>query len=704
MNAFPLRVQQSHSPDAAAGAPPLEATRWSRSDLALTAALGVMAFLFATWYLPVYRSGGGVPQFYQDQFGPAVMMACGRGFVNVDSGSVPAFDDFLKQRAATLRCDEVPASIRLVPLSGFHGSSRYLMTAAALVWRITGIDFRALDALIAALFAAAVAAAYAAVRLGCSRVVALIVVLLWAFSYRHLENVPHLRDYSKAPFFMLMLVAMGIAAAERRPRRLVAVGALFGAVQGLGFGMRTDVALNFVPFLVVLFAAASVDGFRTLRPRLACAAASLAVFTVIALPILQTYARNSSLWHVVLLGFTSPYDENLNIGFPRTAYHFPYAHNDSYIEAVVRAYWSRLHPSDPPLTMLTRPYDRACQDYVLRLAAGFPADMMARGVASVVGIVNLPFWLPDGVVPVGIANPVLKGVWQARGRLAQSIYGSGLPLVAAVLAIVAIQAPLGAAVAFALLWFWGAFPAIEFQGRHIFHLELVVLASIAWGGTLLWRFLAARAASRSEGFDIFRRDSGMRVLRAIATVAVLGAIVAASVVGARAYQIPNARTFVTSYDRAPAAAVASAAVPLDGDRVRLAVDLFHQPSAREQAEEVLLRADFDFAQCGHPPAVTPVFRYAVSDPWFAAFSRETPLEDLGQPPTRVFLPVYSVVRNWTVVARFAGVEVPSAFARCVRLARIDDTRAMPLLMPVTLAPDWQRKLYERIRFGRGLGY
>jgi len=693
----PLRVENSADSDAAAEIAP---ARWSRTDVYLTAVLCAAAFLFATWYLPAYRAAGGVPQFYQDQFGPAVMLACGRGFVNVDSPNVPAFDDFLKQRTAAIRCEELPSAMRRVPLTGFQGSSRYLMSAVALVWRATGVDFRALDVLIAALYAAAVAAAYAALRLACGRTIALIVVPLWMVSYRHLENLPHLRDYSKAPFFMLMLVAMGVAAFERRPRRLVALGALFGAVQALGFGMRTDVALNFAPFFLVLFAAAGVEGLKALRPRLACAAVSLAVFAVVALPILQTYARNSSLWHVVLLGFTSPYDENLNIGFPRPAYGFPYAHNDSYIESVVRAFWSRRHPADPLLRMLTRPYDRACEEYVFRLARNFPADMLTRGVASIVGIVNLPFWLPDGYIPAGISNPLLRTLWDARGRNGQSIYGSGLWLIAAVLMIAAFRAPRYAAVAFCLLLFWGAFPAVEFQGRHVFHLELVVLAAIAWGGAVLARNVFA-AADRRVAWDL---DARAKLATAVATVAILFAIAGTTVAAARAYQIPNARAFVASYDAAPASRVSAAVVPLPNGTVRLAVDLFHRPAAREEVEEVLLRADFDFAQCGHPPAVKAAFRYDVSDPWLAAFSRESALEDLGAPPTRVFLPVYQVVSGWRVTARFAGVEVPASFARCVRLSRVDDTRALPLVIPVTIAPDWQRKLYQRVRFGSGLGY
>jgi len=677
---------------------------WSRIDAYLIAALWVATFLFAKWYLSTYRAGGGVAQFYQDQFGPAVMQACGRGFVNVDSPSVPVFDDFLKQRTRSLRCFELPATMKPVPLSGFHGSSRYLMAAAALVWRITGVNFEALDLLIAGLFAVAVTAAYAAVRFGCGRIAALIVVLLWTFSYRHLENLPHLRDYSKAPFFMLMLVAMAMAAAERRPRRLIAIGAVFGAVQGLGFGMRTDVALNFVPFLLVLFAASAVDRLASLRARLMCAVVSLGVFVVVALPILQTYARNSSLGHVVLLGLTSPYDENLRIGFPRTAYSFPYAHNDSYIEAVVRAYWSRLHPADPPLKLVTRAYDRACQDYFFKLAVNFPGDLATRAVASIAGIVNLPFWLPDGVVPVGVANPTLKRVWQFRGEVAQWFYGTGLMLIAGVLVVVGLQTPLYACVAFVLLLFWGAFPAIEFQGRHIFQFEFVVLAAIAWAVTRLWHDLVAGLSGGPERKPADHREIRPRLLRAVATVAVLIAVVATAVVGARAYQVPNAREFVSSYDHLAAVPVAPTTTTLDSGAVRLNVDLFHPPGAREEVQEVLLKAEFDFAQCGHPPALNVAFRYEVSERWFSAFSRETALEDLGEAPTRVFLPVYLLVHDSIAVARFAGVEVPSAFARCVRLSRIDDTTALPLVIPVTVAPDWQRKLYQRVRLNSGLGY
>jgi len=222
--------------------------------------------------------------------------------------------------------------------------------------------------------------------------------------------------------------------------------------------------------------------------------------------------------------------------------------------------------------------------------------------------------------------------------------------------------------------------------------------------TRLWHDLVAAVSGGPEPEPADHREIRPRLLRAAATVAVLIAVVATAVVGARAYQVPNAREFVSSYDHLAAVPVAPTTTTLDSGAVRLNVDLFHPPGAREEVQEVLLKAEFDFAQCGHPPALNVAFRYEVSERWFSAFSRETALEDLGEAPTRVFLPVYLLVHDSIAVARFAGVEVPSAFARCVRLSRIDDTTALPLVIPVTVAPDWQRKLYQRVRLNSGLGY
>ena len=57
--------------------------------------------------------------------------------------------------------------------------------------------------LLSALFAASLAAGYIALRLVAGPVLSIIGVLLWLGSPMHLGNLPHLRDYSKTPFFVV---------------------------------------------------------------------------------------------------------------------------------------------------------------------------------------------------------------------------------------------------------------------------------------------------------------------------------------------------------------------------------------------------------------------------------------------------------------------------------------------------------------------
>jgi hypothetical protein len=671
---------------------------WSRADIVAIAAIALASLLFIEWYLPRYRAAGGLSQFYQDQFAPAVMLACGRGFESVDPADAPALASFLKQQAAEMRCEDLPATLSTIPLNGFQGTTRYLMTAVSHVWRVRGISWRSLDPLLGAFVAVTAAAAYGAIRMVCGRTVSVFVVAFWLLSPRHLENVPHLRDYSKAPFFFFMLIAMGIAVTERRVGRLIALSLTFGVVQGLGFGMRTDVLLNFIPFFVVLFLAAPEGFRRNLEVKFGGAVAAIAVFAAVSYPVVKSYAQNSSLWHIVLLGFTSPYDENLNVGFPRPAYSFPYAHNDTYIEGVVRAYWRRLHPEEPLVNILTRPYDRACRDYFGMLARTFPGDMLTRGVASMARVAGIPFWLPEARVPVGVSTPALVWLWERRIAFMRSFEHQGPVLMAGVIALVGTQGLRYACIAFLLFSFWAAVPVIEFQGRHIFHLEFVVLAGFAWGVTILWRLIQS---SRTPGAW---RATRTRALKSIATTAMLVAVVGAAVALARAVQIRQARTLVMSYAGAPTIPLEATATPVGNDQVRLAVDLFHPEWSRDAIEEVMIEAEFDFARCGTPPMIPSTFRYDTAGPAYSQFSREISLDYLGPTPTRVFLPVYSVVRDWTVLAQFAGLDVPAAFAGCVRLSRVADTRALPLLMPVTIEPDWPRKLYQRVRLGTGLGF
>jgi len=57
------------------GSLPAEKSR-SVSEIIVVGAVTLAAFVFTLWYLPAYRAAGGASQFYQNEFGPSVMLTC----------------------------------------------------------------------------------------------------------------------------------------------------------------------------------------------------------------------------------------------------------------------------------------------------------------------------------------------------------------------------------------------------------------------------------------------------------------------------------------------------------------------------------------------------------------------------------------------------------------------------------------------------
>jgi hypothetical protein len=447
-----------------------------RPDLYIAVAVFVISWITSAFYLPAFRAGGGQALFYQEEFAPAVMSACGHGYVNVnpaDGGAPPSLQAFLERRADTFNCADLPPKLSTIPLSTMQAAFRYLMLSASLVWRLRGVSWTAIDTVLSALFALSLTGGYVALRLVSGPVLSVIGTLLWLGSPMHLGNLPHLRDYSKAPFFIAMLVAMGIVVRERRPLRLLLAGALFGLAQGIGFGMRTDVILNFAPFLLVLFAAGAGRLRDAIPAKSACAAAALLTFVVVAWPIFGAYGGGEGLAHSGLLGLTTEFDEPL--GVRRAPYDFGYIYDDNVMRAEVNGDWARLHLRTTSIAPSAAAYPEISRAYYLKLAATFPGDFLTRMTGAVLQTLNLPFSVTYGRAPAG-ATGILGRLSEWRTRLMLSLIGSG-PLVAfALLLIVGLSNLRDEAVGVALLLFWTAYPFFQFHGRHTFHLEFLVIA------------------------------------------------------------------------------------------------------------------------------------------------------------------------------------------------------------------------------------
>jgi hypothetical protein len=97
--------------------------RWA----SLPAALLVIAFSLGTYTVRMYRANGGVQDFYQPEFGPAVMLACGRGYHPPDVTRLPQLQAFLRLELDRFDCASLPVNVPLNPsLSSVQRVSRYL--------------------------------------------------------------------------------------------------------------------------------------------------------------------------------------------------------------------------------------------------------------------------------------------------------------------------------------------------------------------------------------------------------------------------------------------------------------------------------------------------------------------------------------------------------------------------------------------------
>src|SRR5437868_5024792 len=119
-------------------------------DVAIAVTVFLAATNWGTWYWNRSLALGRHPFFYQLYFEPAVMVACGKGFV-VAQPQIPSMGRFLAEQAETFDCADITADTKLVGDRLFQSANRYLMTAVGMTWRFSRISSRTLGPLAGAL-------------------------------------------------------------------------------------------------------------------------------------------------------------------------------------------------------------------------------------------------------------------------------------------------------------------------------------------------------------------------------------------------------------------------------------------------------------------------------------------------------------------------------------------------------------------------
>jgi hypothetical protein len=254
-----------------------------------------------------------------------------------------------------------------------------------------------------------------------------------------------------------------------------------------------------------------------------------------------------------------------------------------------------------------------------------------------------------------------------------------------------------------MLTYFGGYPALQFQTRHLFHLTVISIAAIVF---VTQRVITAAShpAARSQASWPALRRPAMRVA-IVAAVITLGVV--APVAAARAYQQRTVATLLRASLAAAHEPLRIAEAPADGGRRSIEII---DPPARQQAiahrgvaASEYLRLEFDGARCdGVRAALT--FRYDAS-PGLADFTTDldVPL-DATQGPTVALVPLYYYVGEHPadplLAPRygFSSLTLPAEERACLTaVERVVSATEPAVRMIVRAWPAWDRlPLYQRV--------
>ena len=670
-------------------------------DGLLAAALFVASVIIASWYVPHFVKSGGKPWFYQEELGPAVMMACGHGYVNPDTATVPGLDAFLHRTRDAFSCSDLGV-VKTLPIRSMQRAFRYLMSTVAWTWRLEGrVAWSALTPLYALLYGITVVLAFAIFRQGMGPIAAGLCASAIAVSTLNLNNLPHLRDYGKAPFVLaLVLIAIRLVVPAFAARRTLWLACVAGLLTGVGVGFRNDLLVA-IPAFVAVFAAFLPVG---LRERLAVRATAVAIYggsVLLAMyPMWSTYTTGggSSSQHLVLLGLTPAFGQDLGVDNSRL-YEWGFEYRDELALAMIDNYADRRLGEHTFLPMYGPEYDRAGTRYLFDIATTFPADMLARVYASAVGVMNLPHSTTTSALmpPAFAPEPLLRAsdarAWMLRKLTPLWPWTFAITFLALSLASVR----LGLFAALFILYVSG-YPALQFQERHFFHLEFVGWFALGFTASLAGRALGALSSRARRATFLGELTPACGWWRAIAMAAALWCALGVTVVGPlwllRKYQQDHVRRLLHAIVDAPRADLAAVRVPTATGGVR-----FESPSlaqglpSDDGVHAAYVVAELGGARCDALKLDVTERYTATGRPYDFTHTVTVPTP-LSDSPVQVFFPAYFRRPRSTDLAQdgfaFAGLELPASAADCLtRLSRVQDPSQIPMLLDVQLRPRWE---------------
>ncbi|HWI18673.1 MAG TPA: hypothetical protein VNT81_13055 [Vicinamibacterales bacterium] len=640
-------------------------------------------FLFASalgwWSLQELRLAGAKPFFYQSNFEPAVLLACGEGFGLAVPPS-PALNEFLAVRRDAIDCSEI-ADISVRPLTtAAHANWYYMYAAVAAVWKVTGVSWAAVDFLVAALAGVTSVAVFGIFRLVAPIWLSLAVVALLMLSPHNLAAMLSLRDYSKAPFVLVAVWILGwLALRPAADRAALLLAAAYGAVVGVGYGFRGDLIVM-VPIGAVFVLLFLPDVKSHLRRAVLAPVVLVVTFAVVAWPVLSGMSLGGCQYHFALLGVTTPLTEELRL--EPAAYRFGDHLSDTFVDLKVGDYASRIL-GEPAPNLCDANYDRASGDLYRSLVTTMPADMLVRAYSSVLSILRASLHIPEMVQPVRafprseLAQVVYRSLGSVSSRLA--IGGPILMLVALVMAW--YRAPrLGLALTFLVLVL-GGYPAVQFEARHWFHLRFMPW----WAGAAILMSVAS----------VPRLERSRMIKAAAAVVAVIVGM-ALVLTLARYIQSGSVEHLRSEYR---ALSTESLQVgPAEGGFLPVQWTGLERGSTWQRRGSDLLVVKISGSGCGEAAPLVVKTRYNADAPTYDLSETMEIRRSSGDGGATLFIPVFRAGVHEDEFLRFAGLEVVGAPPSCVTsVARATSADRIPLWLQFVDSPSGGAPFYETMR-------
>jgi hypothetical protein len=651
-------------------------------DLAIAFTIFCLGTAIGVLAVHRFQAAGGQPSFYQSEFGPAVMLACGRGLHNPSGAVASALTSFLSQTSDAVDCASLPPSAAAAGLDAFQRACMYLQVTVGLVWKVTGVSWSRLVILQGILFGALAASTYGLFRLGLTRLWSLAAMVPVFLSTPNLNQVPHLRDYAKGPFLLAIMLIMGILVRRRTsPRATLVLSAVAGAVVGLGLGFRTDLVIAIVPFVIVV---AFVVPALSVAVRACALAVFLIAFSAAALPLLTDYSTGNNIGPVVMLGMTEPFDAAL--GVEPSVYEYGHQYNDSLIFSIVNSYAVRIEKRTEGVDLATPEHGRASSRYVAETTRVFPADVVTRALAAI-RMTPRALLLTSFERPVWVASPLFRAIYRIGGAVSSRLAAVAFAaVIAATLVVSAVDSRAAWLIVVLAVGFIGS-TAVQFQERHFFYLQVV-----PWWALALLAQIAARAPASLQ------RVTMLHVKRAAVFAAVVAGTAGAAVLLTRAYQQRSAAQLFERYEKNRGHAIVTTERDAGSGRILLAAPEWFDrlPAGSPRIATRFIAVEFRDQTCASDSLpVTIRYEGALPELDFSE-TMMVPLRKGASAPTRLFFAAYDRPDD---SSRFRGLVIAKEQSGCIAgISDVDDADDTPLLLTAVLAPAWRREaLYQRLR-------